>query len=466
MFVLSAVMTQNPLQSANAAVNAALQFNGTTQYVTFGAAPSLGLATFTLEAWIKRTGTGVSTSTSAAGGGGLSNVVPIISKGRGEGDGSNIDMNYILGIDTVSNKLAVDFEEGVGGTGPLGQNHSLIGNTVVTSNVWHHVAATYNGTWTIYLDGTPDGSLVVNQPARADSIQHAGIGTAMTSTGAAAGFFQGVIDEVRIWSVARDATQIAGARDQELTAGTGLVARWGLNDGTGTNVSNSVGGGVVGTVNNGPVWTSGFKPTDTSSVLLDGTNDYVTFGPAPSLGVTSFTLETWFRRDGAGVGVTTGTSGITSAIPLITKAAPEGETPNAINANYFLGIDAATGQLVADFEEPTGPNHPITGNAVVTNNVWHHAAVTYDATTGTWNLYLDGALDKTLALGSAFQPNSASTEHAGLGTSMTSTGTAAGFFKGAIDEARIWSVVRSAGQIAAAKNQELTSGSGLIARWG
>src|SRR6476619_2065128 len=54
MFVLSAVMTQNPLQSANAVVNAALQFDGTNDYVTFGAAPSLGLATFTLEAWIKR----------------------------------------------------------------------------------------------------------------------------------------------------------------------------------------------------------------------------------------------------------------------------------------------------------------------------------------------------------------------------------------------------------------------------
>ena len=59
-----------------------------------------------------------------------------------------------------------------------------------------------------------------------------------------------------------------------------------------------------------------------AAVDLDGTNDYVTFGAAPALNATSFTLETWFRRDGAGVGVTTGTGGITSAIPLVTKAAP------------------------------------------------------------------------------------------------------------------------------------------------
>ena len=197
----------------SAAVNNALQFNGTSQYVTFDAAPGLGASTFTLEAWVKRTGTGVTTVTSAAGGGGLQNVVPIVTKGRGEGDGSNIDMNYFLGIDTVTNKLAADFEEGTGGTGPLGLNHSIIGNTVVTSNVWHHVAVTYNGTWNLYLDGVPDGSLVVNQPPRADSIQHAGIGSALTSTGAAAGFFAGVIDEVRIWNVARTAGEIAAARD-------------------------------------------------------------------------------------------------------------------------------------------------------------------------------------------------------------------------------------------------------------
>ena len=153
------------------------------------------------------------------------------------------------------------------------------------------------------------------------------------------------------------------------------------------------------------------------------------------------------------------------AIPLVTKAAPEGETPANINANYFLGIDATSGKLVADFEEAAGPNHPVTGNAVVTSNVWHHAAATYDATTGTWKLYLDGVLDQTLVLASAFQPQSASTEHAALGTSLTSTGVAAGFFAGVIDEARIWNVARTAGQIAASRDLEL-SGTGLVARWG
>ncbi len=68
---------------------------------------------------MKRTGTGVTTTTSGAGGGGLFNAVPIITKGRGRGRRQQMSTcNYFLGIDTVSDKLAADFEEGVGGNQP------------------------------------------------------------------------------------------------------------------------------------------------------------------------------------------------------------------------------------------------------------------------------------------------------------------------------------------------------------
>jgi hypothetical protein len=135
--------------------------------------------------------------------------------------------------------------------------------------------------------------------------------------------------------------------------------------------------------------------------------------------------------------------------------------------NYFLGIDTVTNTLVADFEDTTnGGNHPVTGITAIPVSVttWHHAAVTYDTVTDTWNLYLDGNLERTLSAGGNFTPESTSIQHAGLGTAMTSTGAAAGFFSGRIDEVRIWNVARSQAQIQAARFQELTSGSGLVAR--
>src|SRR6266545_4610888 len=89
--------------SASAAGSAsALQLNGSSQYVTFGAAPGLGAATFTLETWFKRTGAGIGTST---GSGGIASAIPLVTKGRAEAEGSNVDMNYFLGIDATSGKL-------------------------------------------------------------------------------------------------------------------------------------------------------------------------------------------------------------------------------------------------------------------------------------------------------------------------------------------------------------------------
>ena len=207
----------------------AIDFGGTNSYVTFGNTPALGLPQFTLELWFNRQGTG---TTATTGTGGVT-AVPLITKGRGEADGSNVDMNYFLGIRTTDNLLVADFEEGAAGAQP-GLNHPIAGTTPIATGVWYHAAVTYDGaTWHLYLNGIVQTTLAVNQPPQADSIQHAALATALTSTGAAAGFFDGVIDEARIWSYARSAAEIQGALNQEVYSAPGLVARWGLNEGTG-----------------------------------------------------------------------------------------------------------------------------------------------------------------------------------------------------------------------------------------
>ena len=409
------------------------------------------------------------------------------------------------------------------------------------------------------LNGVQDGATTdvgaVRYP-RWDSIQHAGLGTAMTSTGAAAGYFQGIIDEPRIWNVVRTQAEIAGSMNSELTSGTGLIGRWGLNEGTGTTANNSIAGRPNGTLTNGPVWittdltppaapiglaatpfnggvsttwtansepdlagynlyrstitggpyikvntslitvlnysdsglTNGtpyyyvLRAVDASSnesgdsgeitatplaslgaaLQFDGTNDYVTFGPAAGLGVTNFTLETWFYWTGGGVTANTGSGGVT-AYPVITKGLHESDGSN-VDANYFLGITTA-GNLTADFEEyGGGQNYPITGTAIVTTNAWHHAAVTYDGQ--TWKLYLDGILDKSLTLAAPHAPRYDSIQHAGLGTAMNSTGVVEGYFAGKLDEVRIWNVAHTAAEIRSTANSQLSSGTGLVARWG
>ncbi|MCA9655414.1 MAG: metallophosphoesterase [Myxococcales bacterium] len=209
----------------------ALHFDGVDDHVTMGVAPELGLATFTVEAWVRRDGAGEEMGT---GVGGLQ-LVPIAGKGRGENDDSIYNCNYALGF--RGNVLGADFEDAA-----TGGNHPVVGTTTVTWGAWHHVAATYDGTtWRLYLDGQLDVQAVADATPEASSIQHFAIGTAMDSAGVAAGWLEGSVDELRVWNRALSEAELAAGMFQTITAGEGLVSRWALDEPDG-GAPDSVGG--------------------------------------------------------------------------------------------------------------------------------------------------------------------------------------------------------------------------------
>jgi hypothetical protein len=453
---------------ASHAQTGAVQLDGANDYVTFGPAPTLGSETFTLELWFYKTGICKSTGT---GSGGV-NAVPLLTKGRSEADGSNLDINYFLGFRASDNVLCADYEEGASGATP-GLNHPVFGVTSIRNNTWYHAAATFDGTtWSLYLNGKLEATLVVGpgHAPQAASIQHAALGSALTSTGAEDGFFNGIIDEARIWNYARTAQQISDSMSQEITAGTGLLGRWGLDETNGTVAPNSVAGGPAGTLKNGPIWVTPGSPFTFSNALNFGQSStgYVDFGDPAALDLPQFTVETWFRRDGSGSSIGTGTGGV-DAVPLVTHGGPENDVPGGfLDMNYFLGIRSSDNVICADFEEGNagahqGQNHPVVGVTPLAVGTWYHAAATYDGS--TWRLYLNGTLEATLAVNQPVQ--SASVEHAGLGASFLSDGTPQGHFYGSLDEVRVWNYARTKTQIRATMNSKITTATpGLVGRWG
>ena len=222
-----------------------LYFGGTDAYITFGVAPNLGLSQFTLECWFMRQGSGISAYTGIGG----VTAIPLITKGMHEQDGNTTDMNYFLGIQATDNKLCADFEEGATGTTP-GLNHPVVGTTAIALNTWYHAAVTYDGTtWNIYLNGNLETSLTVGQPVQNKSIQHAGIATAINSTGVNEGYFDGIIDEVRIWNKALTVDEIISNLHKKITSPTSnLQARWGFDEGKDTIINDNSGNNITGTI--------------------------------------------------------------------------------------------------------------------------------------------------------------------------------------------------------------------------
>ena len=178
-------------------------FDGTDDYISFamggGDPEQLKLHTWSTECWFQWHSGG---STAGTGGGGVS-MYPLVTKGCGEQDGNNKDMNYGMGIDT-NGKLVADFERH-----PNGSNHPVVSNGTVSLNTWNHLLVSYNGTsWGVYINGILDKTEAENVDARSDSIQHNAIGTSMQSNGNRNGYFSGKIAIARIYGRALSYAEI------------------------------------------------------------------------------------------------------------------------------------------------------------------------------------------------------------------------------------------------------------------
>ncbi|WP_432671334.1 LamG-like jellyroll fold domain-containing protein [Flavobacterium sp. SM2513] len=136
------------------------------------------------------------------------------------------------------------------GNGAFGDVTSV---ATVTDGAWHHVAVTYNGSnAVIYIDGTLDKTITGTGILNTSTYQVA-LGANLQNTGRT---YNGNMDEVRIWNIARTASQIAQSKNCELQGSeTGLLAYYKFNQGSAgvynagiTTLTDATGNGHNGTL--------------------------------------------------------------------------------------------------------------------------------------------------------------------------------------------------------------------------
>ncbi|MCM0084162.1 hypothetical protein L4X63_21500 [Geomonas sp. Red32] len=166
------------------------------------------------------------------------------------------------------------------------------------------------------------------------------------------------------------------------------------------------------------------NPPPGNALDFDGIDDLVRIKDAPQLsfgGKEGFTLESWIYLDGAQ----------SSGAALISKGST-GSGQGGAGFQLLLDGDRIAAE-VWDGGRSVGPSAGLAGSTSLNDGIWHHVALSVDTGTGDAALYLDGRVEAELP-GAVLGIVPDNPDDLLLGVDRTGSI----FFKGAMDEVRIW----------------------------
>ena len=319
---IKSVYSQSPILSDY------IEFDGSTGYVEIPGDTSNDFGAndaFTFEAWIK-----------------------ISSGPSNNGDKSHIFgrtwSEFYLLNDNGNIKLQGRYRVEYYGNWPI-----VTSSSSLSLDTWYHVAYSYskvNGNLSIHINGQLDGNTSSSSfiTGGGNSI---GLGARIDNYGTSvSGFFNGSIDEARIWNVQRTAEEINSNKSLTQSQNSNLVLYYKLDDGLGSSVIDSSGNNLTGIASGTYQWS---RPTvtltDTDSDNLVSNSDVVTItatfsesmAATPTLSLSGITSDALMSA--------TATASIwTYAWTVSTTVASTTATVSAtdLSGNAYSGADSIT----------------------------------------------------------------------------------------------------------------------------
>ncbi|MEM9567992.1 MAG: LamG-like jellyroll fold domain-containing protein, partial [Cyanobacteria bacterium P01_E01_bin.34] len=399
-----------------------LSLDGTNDYVKIATSTSLDLSTtgtYTLESQLYSTATD-------------NNFYGILGYASGALEDRYPGM-------WIRNKTGIHFGFGDG----VNWYHHTVDN-VLTEGAWNHVATTFDGTsLKLYVNGQEKFSTDAYAGKTPNATQQFEIGKADSF------FFEGQLDNVGVWNVARTATEIQESMNGGMTgAEAGLVGYWTFDEDTISNnqASDLSGTGNTGILHNGQVDNSAADTLigdDVSQTLsLDGTDDYVQIATSPSLDLSTtgtFTLESRLYS--------TATDNNFHGILGYASGALEDRYPGMWIRNKT--------SIHFGFGDGVNWYHHTVDN-VLAEGAWNHVATTFDGT--SLKLYVNGQEKFSTDAYAGKTPNATQQFEIGKADRY--------FFKGQLDNVGVWNVARTATEIQESMNGGMTGAeAGLVGYW-
>lgn len=335
----------------------AMKFDGVNDAVDIADSSSLNpTSQITISAWVKPTGV-CSTSGYFVS---KSNPGSYYLRFQGGGAGCMLRFQVITGAGTVT----LDSATGV-----------------MVPGVWQYVVGTWDGA---NMRGYRNGVLVSGPTAQTGTIA-ANVSNIQIGNAAGVLPFNGLIDEVKIYSRALSVSEIlaqyrGGLVTYRQPSNQGLIGYWSFNDGLGTTATDFSGYMRHGTM-------SGFASPATSlsgwgsgkfgsGLVFDGTDDVIDIDQPIYPTNTSWSFSGWVK----------------ATPPTSATIYSEGEN-GVNNRKIFIGRINNT-KLRVTIQNTAGTTLLTASSAGdVFDGSWHH--VVFSDNNGTAALYIDGVLDAT-----------------------------------------------------------------------
>ena len=331
-----------------------------------------------------------------------------------------------------------------------GSNYASYDSTAVENNGWHHMVYTWDTSATeskMYIDATNNAS---GSPESAIDVAFEGgdAGIFIGSNIGSGNFWDGNIDDFAVFNDVLTSAEVTaiynGGGPKDESAHDHLIGYWRFENNTYNSSSNL----DAITLVNGTTYDSGDVAVafDTYSILLDGTDDYVTVdGAGSEVAGALGSISIWIKLDT-----------VTHSHWLYEIWADDS---NVVRSYYHGG----TNQLRCDHVAAEGEGNCATSTAVE-NNGWHHLVHTWDTGENQSAMYLDGSSVATSTASESFDGTITS-----INIGVRGHGWSSNTWKGDINDMAFFNDVLTSGEVStiynSGKPKDESSHSGLVGYW-
>ncbi len=309
----------------------------------------------------------------------------------------------------------------------------------VTKGAWHQVVMVKTGdsgnNVQFFTDGVANGTIAIGTVSTPSGTKTIGVGGNQTTN-----FFNGKIDDLRIYNRALSSTEITALykygqskMDSSQTAApttgnnlkTGLVGWWTMDgpDTTAVTTKDKSGSG-----NNGTLTAVTFVSGKVGQALnFNGSSGKVDVGNKSQLsfGTGNFSIATWVKPNGSNL----------SYSAIVSKY--------SVGFGYFITLNGFIPRIFLNDSVPAAGNYLWSdcGTTGLVNNKWSQFVVTFQRN-GNAVCYINGVSTGVLDI-STENGNLDNTEHFVIGEELPDTT----YFKGGIDDVRVYNRVLSQAEV-------------------